>query len=241
MSAAELRKKYHDTYKLILCRNVYNQNLRQYVYTPNKDKKYYSDCSSSQCATFNKIGIKMGLMNTAGIYNSDLFEKVNVTIKNGHVTNVSKLRVGDLLMFRGTDPSRPLQIGHVEGVYEINGTTEDKIVLCGHGSGTPSTKNMKTYCTSREASKAPNGKTKGLVCVLRCIKDDNKNTYKIVNCKELNVREKPNSEKTTKIIRTLKAGDVVEIEKITTNKSGSKWGKIKGKKEYISMKYTEKA
>ena len=143
-------------------------------------------------------------------------------------------------MFRGSDPSRPLQIGHVEGVYEINGTTEDKIVLCGHGSGTPSTKNMKTYCTSREASKAPNGKTKGLVCVLRCIKDDNKNTYKIVNCSELNVREKPNSEKTTKIIRTLKAGNVVEIEKITTNESGSKWGKITGKKEYISMKYTEK-
>ena len=143
-------------------------------------------------------------------------------------------------MFRGTDPSRPLQIGHVEGVYEINGTTEDKVVLCGPGRGTPSTKNMTTYCTSRESSKAPNGKTKGLVCVLRCIEDDNKNTYKIVNCSELNVREKPNSEKTTKIIRTLKAGNVVEIEKITTNESGSKWGKIKGKKEYISMKYTEK-
>ena len=43
------------------------------------------------------------------------------------------------------------------------------------------------------------------------------------------------------MMRTVKAGDVVEIEKITTNDSGSKWGKIKGKKEYISMKYTEKA
>lgn len=239
MSASDLRKKYHDTYKLILGRNVYNQNLRQYVFTKYKDGKYYSDCSSSQCAVFNKIGIKIGLMNTAGIYNSDLFEKVDVTIKNGHVTDVSKLRVGDLLMFRGTDPKRPLQIGHVEGVYEINGTTEDKITLCGHGSGKPSTKNMKTYCTTRESSKAPNGKTKGLVCVLRCIKDD---TFKvkIVNCTMLNVRVEPNAEKDTKVSRTLKAGATVEIESVVKNSSGAEWGKIKGKTEYISMKYTKK-
>lgn len=177
-TANELRKKYHDTYKTLLGRNIYDQNLRNYVYT-SKNGKYYSDCSSSICATMNKIGIKMGLLNTAGIYNSKLWKEIGVTVKNGHVVpnDIPKLRVGDALMFRGNDPSRPQQIGHIESVFEVNGTTEDKIILAGHGSGNPSTKNMKAYCTSRENAKASNGKSRGLVCVLRAIQDDGSSDY----------------------------------------------------------------
>lgn len=45
--------------------------------------------------------------------------------------------------------------------------TEKDIALCGHGSGTPSTKNMYTYLESRYKSIAPNGKHKGAIAVRR--------------------------------------------------------------------------
>lgn len=45
--------------------------------------------------------------------------------------------------------------------------TEKDILICGHGSGTPSVKNMYTYTKNRYAKKAPNGKHKGIVCVRR--------------------------------------------------------------------------
>ena len=118
------RIKFHDTYKTILGRNRYNQNLRQYVYTKNpKTGYYYSDCSSSICATYRKIGYTdVPLTNTAGIYeNNDLFETVAVKIKDGQITNPDILKVGDCLLFKGNDPKRPLQIGHVEAVYELHG------------------------------------------------------------------------------------------------------------------------
>lgn len=119
------RKKFHDTYKTILGRNSYNQSLRSYVYTPYKGK-YYSDCSSSGCATFKKIGYSVPLLNTAGIYTSSLFETVPVKIKNGHITNPEILKVGDAILFVGTDPSRPKQIGHGIDLLStlIKGTTD---------------------------------------------------------------------------------------------------------------------
>ena len=116
------RKKFHDTYKTILGRNIYNQSLRNYVYT-KYNGKYYSDCSSSGCATYKKIGYDVPLLNTAGIYNSNLFKEVDVKISKGHITNPEVLKVGDALLFVGNDPSRPLQIGHVEYVYEIKGSS----------------------------------------------------------------------------------------------------------------------
>lgn len=115
-----LRRAFVDTYATILGRNVYSQDLRDYVYTPYKGK-YYSDCSSSICATFAKIGLYCPLYNTAGIYNSSLFETVPVNIVNGQITNPEVLRLGDCLEFVGNDPARPLQIGHVEAVYAIAG------------------------------------------------------------------------------------------------------------------------
>ena len=116
------RVDFAKTYKTILGRNIYNQSLRSYVYT-TYNGKYYSDCSSSICATFKKIGYNVSLLNTAGMYNSSLFEKVPVKIENGHVTNPEILKVGDCLMYAGSDPKRPLQIGHVEAVYIIDGVS----------------------------------------------------------------------------------------------------------------------
>ena len=138
------RKKFHDTYKTILGRNIYNQSLRNYVYT-KYNGKYYSDCSSSGCATYKKIGYDVPLLNTAGIYNSNLFKEVDVKISKGHITNPEVLKVGDALLFVGNDPSRPLQIGHVEYVYEIKGTV---------GNTTNKTES-KTSTSTSKTSKAP--------------------------------------------------------------------------------------
>lgn len=119
---ATKQTKFHDTYKEIIGRNYYSQSLRGYVYTKYKNGKYYSDCSSSGMATLKKIGLKVGdyLLNTAGIYtNDDLFEDVDVKIKSGHITNPEVLEVGDAILYRGNDSSRPKQIGHVEWVYTV--------------------------------------------------------------------------------------------------------------------------
>lgn len=115
------RKVFHGAYKQILGRNYYSQKLRDYVFTPYKGR-YYSDCSSSGCASLRKAGHDIGLLNTAGIYNSSKFESVPAIIVNGHVQNPEVLKVGDALLFVGNDPDRPLQIGHVEFVYEIKET-----------------------------------------------------------------------------------------------------------------------
>lgn len=113
------RECFRDTYKKILGRNYYDQDLRQYVYTAYKNGNYYSDCSSSICATYAKIGYSCPLYNTAGIYQSGIFEDVPVRIEKGQISNPEILKVGDAILFRGDDPSRPLQIGHVEAVYSI--------------------------------------------------------------------------------------------------------------------------
>lgn len=116
------RQQMHDLYKTILGRNIYSQSLRLYCYT-KYNGKYYSDCSSSICKTAEKVGVpNVGTLNTAGMHNN--WKKVtDVVIKNGIIQNPEVLKVGDALMFKGSDPSRPLQIGHTEMVYEINGKT----------------------------------------------------------------------------------------------------------------------
>lgn len=117
---ASYRALFRQTYKTILGRNTYSQSLREYVYNPYpKTGKYYSDCSSSICATFDKIGCKCPLLNTAGIYTSSLFETVPVQISGGQIQNCEVLAVGDCILYAGDDPNRPKQIGHVEAVYEI--------------------------------------------------------------------------------------------------------------------------
>lgn len=118
----EQRQQMHDLYKSILGRNIYSQSLRLYCYT-KYNGKYYSDCSSSICKTAEKVGVPdVGSLNTAGMHKN--WKKVtDVVIKNGIIQNPEVLKVGDALMFKGSDPSRPLGIGHTEMVYEINGET----------------------------------------------------------------------------------------------------------------------
>lgn len=162
-------EQFHDYYGAQLGRNIYSQDLRQYEYTPYNGQ-FYGDCSASGCSVYEKMGVKASdngyYWNTASMHYNG--RKLDVTIVDGHIAKgLDKLRVGDALMFRGNDASRPLQIGHVEYVFEINGDSEDEIVICGHGSGRPSLKNMRTYLTQRQAAKASNGKPKGLVEVLR--------------------------------------------------------------------------
>lgn len=117
----EGRKKFVKAYDIIIGRNYYSQAKRGYVYTKYKDGKYYSDCSSSGMAAMKRIGYNIGswLLNTAGIYESALFETVPVTITNGHITDPEKLKVGDCILYMGNDPNRPKQIGHVEYVYAM--------------------------------------------------------------------------------------------------------------------------
>jgi GH24 family phage-related lysozyme (muramidase) len=116
------REIFKQQYASIIGRNIYSQNLREYCYTMYKGK-YYSDCSSSGIKTYEKCGFSFPwTLNTAGIYESNLFETVPVIIKNGHITNPEILKVGDALLFVGNDPKRPLQIGHVEYVYNIPNT-----------------------------------------------------------------------------------------------------------------------
>lgn len=114
------RNAFREKYTEILGRNHYSQDNRQYVYSPKtvgNEKIYYSDCSSSVMATYREIGYDYGLLNTAGIYYSPNFKKLKLWIRKGHIVNPRRLRVGDLILYAGSDPSRPLQIGHVEAVY----------------------------------------------------------------------------------------------------------------------------
>ena len=114
------REAIKTAYAQLIGRNTYNQSLRSYVFTKYEDGKYYSDCSSSVMASIAKgIEKSLTLLNTAGMYNSKLFEKVPVNIKNGHVMNPEVIKECDCIMYAGTDPSRPLQIGHVEMIYSI--------------------------------------------------------------------------------------------------------------------------
>ena len=132
------RKKMHDYYKEILGRNYYSQNLRAYCYKAYKDGKYYSDCSSSIGLTAQKAGVSgVGLFNTAEMHKH--WSKVkNVVIVNGIIQNPEVLKVGDALMFKGSDPTRPLGIGHTEMVYEIHKTNT------GSGTTTPVTPSTST-------------------------------------------------------------------------------------------------
>lgn len=164
MTADQKRQAVCVKYAIIIGRNIYSQVLRDYCYRPYKDGKYYSDCSSSICEAYKEAGLGFGSLNTAGMYQSSKLTTVDVNIVKG-IPDISRLRSGDILLFAGTDASRPLKIGHVE-MYYGNG------VICGHGSGTPSYKDIVAYCRSRYTSLTTGGWRKGLVCVRRYIQDD---------------------------------------------------------------------
>ena len=113
------RDNFRALYGSILGRNSYNQDLRQFCYTPYRGR-YYSDCSSSGCATYQRIGCEIPLLNTAAMLGSDLFTDVPVRIRDGHIENPEVLQVGDALLYAG-NLNRPSlsYVGHVEYIYDM--------------------------------------------------------------------------------------------------------------------------
>lgn len=119
LETEEQQQKFHNLYFSLLGRNIYSQEWRNYVYTM-RNGKYYSDCSSSGCHTYAKCGVNgVRDYNTAAMYYNG--KKVDVRIVDGQIAeeDLPKIRVGDALLFRGNDPSRPEQIGHVEYIYRL--------------------------------------------------------------------------------------------------------------------------
>ena len=188
MTAEEKRLRVRDKYREILGRNRYSQARRDYCFKKYSDGNYYSDCSSSISYAYKEAGYSFGVLNTVGMYESSKLKKVDVVIKAGVPKDAGKLRVGDMLLFAGSDPGRAYAdyVGHVEMVGEING---DSVVLYGHGSGTPSKKNMATYCRQRQNAKASTKRgNKGLIKVVRFIADDddgNGDTIPVVTVKDV--------------------------------------------------------
>lgn len=176
LKATEKRQRVVEQYAKILNRNFYSQDAkkRECCFTPYKDGKYYSDCSSSVRLAYKAAGIglqNIGL-NTVSQYGNKAGLTVSCAIKNGVPLDIAKLRIGDLLYFAGTDTSRAYAdyVGHVEMIYAMKGS---KVTLCGHGSGKPATRDMASYCKSRQSSKTRTKKgNKGLLKVLRFIADD---------------------------------------------------------------------
>ena len=171
--AAARRNRVRDKYREILGRNIYSQARRNYCYRKYSDGKYYSDCSSSVSYAYQEAGEGFGIMRTTDMYATSKFVDVPVTIQNGRIRNPEVLRIGDMLLFAGTDAGRKKwgYVGHVEMVGE---TDNGKIVLYGHGSGRPRKRDMTAYCKSRFANKTqktPLGHT-GLIRVRRYIRDD---------------------------------------------------------------------
>lgn len=210
------RKKFHNTYKTILGRNIYSQDLRDYCYTPYNGK-YYSDCSSSGMRTFFKINSSYSFLkdyNTQEIYESSRFETVNVKISNGHITNPEILKVGDCLLFAG-NPSRPKYIGHVEYVYEISGTTSSS-------SSTLSSSSKVSTPTKLTESVAWNG---------------------IVTASSLNVRSWAGAENSTVSFSPLPSGTKVGVCAEIKADDGSSWYYIKynGKYGFVSAEHVKKS
>ena len=171
MTADEKRKQVVKAYKSIIGRNKYSKQLRDYCMTPYSDGCFYSDCSSSICYCYKASGIGINIMNTVGMFTSSRLTTVDVVIKNGQIVNTDVLRVGDILLFAGTDLSRWYAqcVGHAEMVADID---VSGVILYGHGSGVPTAKDMKAPCRSRynAKTKTPIG-NKGIVKVVRIIND----------------------------------------------------------------------
>lgn len=169
----ERRVKVRDMYRKIIGRNIYSQSLRNYCYTPYKDGKYYSDCSSSISYAYKQAGEGFGVMRTTDMYASAKFEDVPVVIEKGQIKNPEVLRIGDMLLFAGSDAGRKKwgYVGHVEMVGEISST---KVTLYGHGSGNPKKHDMVSYCKTRYNSRTGNTPLgrKLLIKVRRFIRDD---------------------------------------------------------------------
>ena len=172
MTAEDRRRAVRDAYRQLLGRNRYSQELRDWCFIPWRDGHYYSDCSSSICYSYARAGCSFGVLNTVGMITSPRLRRVDVAIREGVPADLSRLRVGDLLLFAGNDESRAgwEYVGHVEMVGELG---PEGAVLYGHGSGTPSKKDLIACCRRRQGMKAATRRgNRGLIRVLRLIPDD---------------------------------------------------------------------
>lgn len=174
MTATEKRKAVRAKYKEIIGRNNYSQAKRNYCFKKYPGtNSYYSDCSSSVSYSYKEAGYSFGILNTVGMYNQigKKFTKVPVVIEKGQIKNPEVLRIGDMLLYRGTNGSRPQAVGHVEMYWGY----DEKGVhwLYGHGSGKPKKSKMVDKNKSRYNSKtSTKWGNKGLFCVARFIQDD---------------------------------------------------------------------
>lgn len=228
MTAEEKRLKVIEKYKTILGRNNYSQPLRNYCFTPYKDGKYYSDCSSSVSFSYNEAGFNFGNMTTMDMIISKKMKDVDVIIKDGFIQNPEVLRIADLLLFAGNDIGRKQYeyVGHVEMVANINGK---EITLYGHGAGLPKEKEMNAFCKLRFETKAetPLGH-RGLIRVRRFIRDDDdidNNNMKNEYCKEREIyksNDKVIGTATALTDMNIRFGPGVNYESITYVKKGQK-------------------
>ena len=178
ITAAEKRMAVIAKYEEILGRNKYSQAKRSYAFKKYSDGKYYSDCSSSIALAYKYAGYPFYdnsssyNPNTVGMYKADSLVEVPVEIKYGVIQSPEILRLGDMLLFAGTDTSRKYAgfVGHVEMVGKISGS---KITLYGHGSGTPRATEMNAYCKKRHGQQTQTSLGhQGLIKVVRFFVDD---------------------------------------------------------------------
>jgi hypothetical protein len=126
-------------------RNSYTQGSRRKYFFgyPTDGKDGYSDCSSSVRESVRRIlNFDIGSNTPAQVNNNKTLEWIEFA--NGKRYPTVQLEPGDLLYFKGSDKSRPYQVGHVEMVAEDTG------YLLGHGSGVgPRKIRLRDYCDSR--------------------------------------------------------------------------------------------
>ena len=143
-------------------RNSYTQGSRRKYFFgyPTDGKDGYSDCSSSVRESVRRIlNFDIGSNTPAQVNNNKTLEWIEFA--NGKRYPTVQLEPGDLLYFKGSDKSRPYQVGHVEMV------AEDTAYLLGHGSGTgPRKISLKSYCDSRYKA------GRGLIGVKRVLFDE---------------------------------------------------------------------
>ena len=225
-------EKYYELKKL---GQIYSQDLtkREYVFKKYKDGKYYSDCSSSVRNAYKEANVGFNNIgsNTADIYNLNKSKEVKVTIKNGQIENASTcLRIGDILLYRGGDKTRPRKIGHVEIVSKI----ENGVVYCiGHGSDPIKEKVLNEYNSLRYNIQVKDGKdfwNRGIECVIRLIKDVA--SFKTKVC--IKGKNKLCVYKDSKL--TTPIGSVKVDSLLTTYKMGKTSSKILYKDEYAYVR-----
>ena len=135
------------------------QGKNQYTQSPLRllVDRGYSDCSSLVWWLFlSTLKIDIGMDTPEQILS---LKGLDVDFGTSDMPDNACLKPGDLLFFKGTDSSRPFQVGHVE-MYIGNGR------LIGHNdNGLPGTtvKNMTAFCRKRTEASRPYIKTRRFI------------------------------------------------------------------------------